>query len=171
MGKVDPGKRFEGKLSESLKASGVHVMRIPDKLYWTGKRLASGKTPADFIASYAQMYDGVLHQFLIEAKACSGHRLPYDKLQEHQHDALADYERIHENSHGLVAVNFYDPVSIARMDVCFMVPIDVWDEHAAGSMKSISHEECLEDDRITLCQKAAGGIYDMTRWLGGYDGA
>ena len=170
MGKVNPGKRFEAKLASSLELAGLHVMRIPDKVYWTGKRLVSEETPADFLACWAPRYDGELHQFLIEAKACSKHRLPYDKLQGHQHDALVDYDSLHENSHGIVAVNYYDHISISRMDVCFMVPISVWDEHAAGSMKSLSHEECLEDDRIILCQKVQGGTYGMERWLGGYHG-
>ena len=168
MGKVNPGKRFEVKLSSSLEAAGMKVMRIPDKVYWTGRRMVSEETPADFIAFYAQSYDGQMHSFLIEAKACSKHRLPYEKLQEHQHAALEEFEAMHVNNHGLVAVNYYDPVSLHRLDVCFMVPIGVWDEHAAGEMKSLAHEDCLEDERIILCQKVQGGIYEMGRWLGGY---
>lgn len=165
---ANPGKRFEGKLSDSLEAAGLHTERIPDKLYWTGHRVVSEETPADFIATYAQSYNGVLHSFLIEAKACSKNRLPFDNLKDHQRVALLDHDSIHENAHGIIAINYYDKVNLNRLDVCFMVPIDVWAEYEGGKMKSISHDECLEDDRITLCPKVKGAVYDMAKWLGGY---
>lgn len=169
MGKVDPGKRFESRFRESLTELGLCVERIPDKVYWTGSRLVSEETSSDFCAWYAQCVDGKLRSFLVENKACSQHRLAYSRLKQHQHDALAEFDSMHADMHGFVAVNYYDPVSIANMDTCFMVPIGVWDEHAAGDMKSLSHEECLEDDRIILCQKV-GRLYDMRPWLDSFNG-
>lgn len=163
MSKVDPGKRFEAKLSASMENAGLHVMRIPDKVYWTGSRLVSEETPADFQCGYAQSYNGELHAILVEAKACSKHRIPFDRLKRHQHDALMEYEEMNRNSHGFVAVNFYDPVSLSALDVCFMVPIKVWDEHAAGDMKSLSHDDCLDDERVFLCPKMKGSMYDLSR--------
>lgn len=169
MGKVNPGKRFEGKLLSSMKAVGMFAMRIPDKLYWTGSRIASEETPADFIASYACGYDGELHQYLIEAKACSKNRIMFSQLKEHQESALSEFESLHRNSHGFVAVNYYDSVSLSRLDVCFLVPISVWValKNAENAMKSLSHDECLEHDEIVFCPKMAGSKYDMSRLIGG----
>lgn len=169
MGQVNPGKRFEAKLFTSLSDAGLFVQRIPDKVYWTGKRLVSEETPADFISCYTQADDGRVRSFLIEAKACSQNRLRFARLEQHQHDALVEFDGMHPDMHGFVAVNFYDPASIRIMDVCFMVPISIWDEYAAGEMKSLSHDDCSGDDRIHLCQKV-GTTYDMSRWLGGYNG-
>ena len=169
MGQVNPGKRFEGRLSSSLSEAGLYVQRIPDKVYWTGRRVVSEETPADFISCYTQASDGRVRNFLIEAKACSQSRLPFNRLEAHQHDALLEFDVMHPDMYGFVAVNYYDPVSIRNLDVCFMVPIAVWDEYAGGDMKSLSHDDCSGDDRIYMCQKV-GVVYDMSRWLGGYCG-
>lgn len=174
MGKVEPGKRFEAKLKSSMDDAGAFSMRIPDKVYWSGSRIMSEETPADFNA-YA-VIGGDIHCYLIEAKACSKNRIPFDRLKQHQHDALLRFDSMHENAHGIVAVNFYDPVSLATMDVCFMVPIAVWDEYAGGMMKSLGHEDCSKDERIALCPKVKGAVYDLKGVFGnggsvGYRGA
>ena len=165
----NPGKRFEARLADSLRTVGLYVQRIPDKVYWTGRRIVSEETPADFIASYAQCYDGRLRQYLIEAKACSKNRIMYSQLKEHQERALLEFDALHEDSHGYVAVNYYDPVSIARLDVCFLIPIATWVSmrDAEGAMKSLSHDECLSADGAVICPKVGGGMYDLTRLLGG----
>lgn len=169
---VNPGKRFEGKLLASMRGAGMFAMRIPDKLYLAGGRIASEETPADFIASYAQCYDGKLRQYLIEAKACSKNRIMYSQLKEHQERALLEFDALHEDSHGYVAVNYYDPVSISRLDVCFLIPISTWVSmrDAEGAMKSLSHDECLSADGAVICPKVGGGMYDLKRLLGGHDG-
>ena len=66
-------------------------------------------------------------------------------------------------------MNFYDPVNLNRGNTCFMVPISVWEELRLkdGAMKSISHDDCLNDDRIAFCPRMKGSMFDMSRWLGG----
>ena len=106
-----------------MEAVGIHVMRIPDKLYVVGRRICSEETPADYAAWYPTDY--ALECMLVEAKACSRNRLPFSSLQPHRRDALRAFEGLHGNAHGFVAVNFYDQVSLSRMDICFMIPIQV----------------------------------------------
>lgn len=165
MGAVNPGKRFEGKLKASMEAAGVFSMRIPDKLYISGGRVRSEETPADFVAYVSTEY--ALECMLIEAKACSRNRIPFDALKPHQDEALTRFDGMHGNAHGVVAVNFYDSVSLSRMDVCFMVPIEVWREYREGDMKSLSHDDCTGDKRISLCPKD-GALYDMSGWIRGF---
>ena len=140
-------------------------MRIPDKLYWTGKMIASEETPADFLCHYGDAPDGHLRAVLVEAKACSRHRLNFDALKEHQRDALLDFEGMHPHSHGYVALNFYDNVNIRRLNECYMVPISVWEEYRTReeAMKSISREECAADARIAGCPRT-GQLFDM-KWM------
>lgn len=168
MGKVNPGKRFEGWLKASMDAHGMFSLRIPDKLYWTGRNMRSEETPADFMACCSDA-DGNLHSYLVEAKACSKSRMNFSTLKDHQRESLLEFDAIHENAHGVVAVNFYDPVSLNRGNACFMVPISVWEEMRTkdGAMKSISHNDCLSDERIAFCPRTKGSIFDMSRWLGG----
>lgn len=169
MTKTNPGKRFEAKLKSSFERCGMYAMRIPDKVYWTGSRIASDETPADFVAFNVSKADGSLHCYLIEAKACSRSRINFSALKSHQKEALVGFDSMHEDMHGYVAVNFYDSVSLSRLDVCFMVPISVWTEYESkdGAMKSISHAECLNDDRVFFCQKVKGGVYDMEVFANG----
>ena len=169
MGKVNPGKRFESKLKASLDAYGYFSLRIPDKVYWTGSRLASEETPADYMACGTS--DGRLSCYMIEAKACSRNRMQFSQLKEHQLDALMSFDGMHADMHGVVAVNFYDPVSIKRYDMCFMVPVPVWSEYRDGKMKSISRDECLSDARIASCPKIRGGIYDLSGMEAIYGGS
>lgn len=166
MGKTDPGKRFEQWLKDSMESVGMYVMRIPDKVIWTGRQMVGEETPADFSAYYAESHDGEIHCLLVEAKACSQHRIPFDRLKPHQVDALRKFDDMHENMHGIVALNFYDSANIRRLNVCFFVPIGVWLEYRdkPGAMKSLSHEECSGDERITLCQRS-GALFDMSRLI------
>ena len=169
MGSVNPGKRFETRLKKSMERAGMLAMRIPDKVYWNGSRIASEETPADFNA-YA-VIDGELHCYLIEAKACSSKRVEFSRLKPHQHDALHSFDSMHGDMHGFVAVNFYDSVSLRAMDVCCMVPISVWDEYAMGESKSLNHEKCSNDSRIVICPKITGAVYDMAGLIGGENGS
>lgn len=167
MGKVNPGKRFEAKMKASMDAAGMFCMRIPDKVYWNGSRMASEETPADFIA--CSVGDG-LQCYLIECKACSSERIAFARLKRHQGEALESFDSMHGDMHGIVAVNFYSSVSLARLDVCFLVPIAVWREYEAGDMKSLSHADCLKDGRILMCQKGRGGIYMLAGMEAMHDG-
>ena len=167
MGKVNPGKRFEAKMKASMDAAGMFCMRIPDKVYWNGSRMASEETPADFIACSV---GDRLQCYLIECKACSSERIAFARLKRHQGEALESFDSMHEDMHGIVAVNFYSSVSLARLDVCFLVPIAVWREYEAGDKKSLSHADCLKDGRILMCVKAKGGIYGLAGMEAMYDG-
>lgn len=156
------GKVFETELKSSIEHQGVMIERIPDKVFWNGKRLLSQQTKADFIAYVARQR---VIPLMIEAKATAEKRIAFNALQEHQRDALVEFEGYHEDMKSFVAVNFYDNVNIRRMNRCFMVPISVWVEYEAGDKKSISIAIMESDERIIECERVAGSIYDMTPWL------
>lgn len=157
------GKVFETELKSSIEHKGVMIERIPDKLFWNGKRLLSQQTKADFIAYVAQ--DRVI-PLMIEAKATAEKRISFSALQDHQEEALIAFEAYHEDMLAFVAVNFYDSTNIRRMNRCFMVPISVWMEYKAGTRKSIPMADMDSDGRIIECKRISGSIYDMDPWLG-----
>lgn len=161
---VNPGKRFEKKFHESLDAAGVYTERIQDCAYWNGYRMVGNKTAGDFRCYIPASKS--LKSLLIENKATSSKRIEYDRLEEHQHASLVSFDNLHRDAQGWVAVNFYNSVSVARCDMCFMVPIAVWDEYVSDdSRKSIPMDTFIDDDRIIECPKVKGAIYDMSAWL------
>lgn len=156
------GKVFEGELKSSIERQGVMIERIPDKVFWNGKRLLSQQTKADFIAYVAR--DRII-PLMIEAKATAEKRIAFNALQEHQRAALIEFEAYHEDMRAFVAVNFYDSVSIRKLNRCFMVPISTWVEYEGGDRKSIPLAMMESDPRIIECERVPGSIYDMTPWL------
>lgn len=159
---ADRGKAFERELKESMEAAGLMVERIPDNTYWNGARMVSKQTPADF---HAYKSSESLVCLMVEAKATSTKRIDFARLEPHQEEALAGFERFHRDAHGFVAVNFYDNVSIRRLNRCFMVPIGVWEEYKGlCGRKSLSLAQCEEDPLIEECPRAAGSVYDMSSW-------
>lgn len=160
---ADRGKAFEKELKDSMLNVNMMVERIPDATYWNGHRMVSKQTPADFHAYKASKR---LVCFMVEAKATSTPRLDFARLEEHQYDALMEFDEFHEDAHGYVAVNFYDKVSIRRSNRCFMVPIAVWSEYKhGGKRKSLALRQCEEDDRVVECPRIGGSIFDMEKWI------
>lgn len=153
------GKTFEAELKSSMENAGLLVERIPDKVYWNGYRMCSDETPADFLAF---MPTEQLKGMMVEAKATSTRRLACDRLRQHQHDALCQFERFHPDMHGYVAINFYDKDNIRKMNNCFMVPIYVWDAHFSGTKKSISMDDCSQYPGVVMCNRIKGSMYDMS---------
>ena len=145
-----------------MEQEGLLVERIPDAVYWTGKRIASRQTPSDFHAYKAATN---LECFMIEAKAVSGKSLPFARLEPHQKKALEDFDKFHANAHGWVAVNFYDGSNIRKFNRCYMIPIDVWNEYEdSGERKSLPIQACDDDERIVECPRAPGSMYFMSNW-------
>lgn len=156
------GKVFETELKSSVEHCGVMIERIPDKVFWNGRRLLSQQTKADFIAYVAR--DRVI-PLMIEAKATADKRIAFSALQPHQREALLAFEAYHEDMRAFVAVNLYDSVSIRRMNRCFIIPISVWAEYEEGDRKSIPLASLESDGRIIECPRTAGSIFDMVPWL------
>lgn len=156
------GKDFEKEFRGSLEAVDMLVERIPDKIYWTGHRIASEESIADF---FAFKHGEKVVPLLIECKATSTRRIDFSALKDHQKDALVGFNEFHADSKGYVAVNFYDKVSIRRFNVCYMIPIDVWVEYLENSdRKSIPISACEDDERIIECPRCKGSIYNMAKW-------
>lgn len=99
---MNPGKRFEEKFRKGAAAAG-YVMRIPDKVFWNGRRVMSEESEADFLV-FAET-----GTWMVECKASSQKRLAFDKVKEHQERSLAEFEWIGKSNHGLLAIEFYGP--------------------------------------------------------------
>lgn len=156
------GKDFEQEFRYSLENMNIMVERIPDKIYWTGYRIASEESRADFFAFKG---GNDFKTILIECKATSTLRIDFKALKQHQKDALQEFEAFDERMKGYVAVNFYDKVSIRRKNICYMVPITVWTElEETLDRKSIPIKVFQADDRIIECPRIKGSVYDMTKW-------
>ena len=153
------GKVFESEIKASLERAGCFAMRIPDKLYWTGRRIASEETPADPIA--IAIANDRAYPILIECKATAQKSLSFSALQDHQYKSLVGFEGFHRDCHSFVVVNFYDGSNIRNRNLCYFIPIGVWAEYRSGKKKSISIKECDADDRIISCQRAKGSTYDV----------
>lgn len=160
---VDNGKRFEKKFRESLEQVGcVSVERIPDNTYWNGRRMVSSETPCDFNVF---VRGKSLKCVKVECKATGDKNIRFDRLETHQSDALKAHEDFHADCLSFVAVNFYDRVSIARQDLCYLVPIAVWHYlEATLGRKSLPIEECESNPYILKCPKK-GRLYDMENWI------
>ena len=152
---MNAGKRYEQKLKESFRQAGYFHYRIVDNVYRVHNKVQSIQTLADMIVMGTKIggYGSSLHGYLIEAKAESTKSLSFSRLSEHQYQALKDFDSIHENMHGMVAINFYDQINIRRKDRCFFVPINVWDLYKDGDRASISEEQCQDDSYIIECEK------------------
>lgn len=158
-----PGKRFERELKASMELAGFMVERIPDGVYWDGRRMASNRTPADF---HAWIAGSSLKSLMIEAKASGSGRFEFSRLESHQMESLAKFESIHKDALGYVALNFYDPANLRVMNRCYMVPINVWVEYAQSSeRKSLPLSACEEDGRIIFCPRMKGSMYDMSGFV------
>ncbi len=154
---MNRGKTFEKEFKSSMDKAGFYSMRIPDKIYWTGKRIASEETPADFFGIAPTG-----NPLMIECKATAQKSLSFTALQEHQHKALTEFESYHDNCRSFVAVNFYSNENIRERNLCYVIPIKVWDEYVSGSKKSISMKQCDDDSRIINCQRIKGSAYDLS---------
>lgn len=153
------GKNFEKEFKNSIEAVGMYAMRIADKVYWNGTRIASEQTPADFLA---YMSCGRLVGVMIECKATAQKSLPFDNLQPHQREALETFDAFDRDARGYVAVNFYDSSNIRNRNECYLIPIAVWCEYAdRGDRKSLPMDACADDDRIIHCERIKGSMYDM----------
>lgn len=157
------GKNFEKEFKNSIEAVGMYAMRIADKVYWNGTRIASEQTPADFLA---YLSCGKLIGLMVECKATAQKSLPFDNLQPHQREALETFDGFDVDARGYVAINFYDGSNIRNRNECYLVPISVWGEYAdRGDRKSISMKTCAADPRIIGCPRIKGSIYDMSEFV------
>ena len=157
---MNRGKAFEREFKSSMDNAGLYSMRIPDKIYWTGKRIASEETPADFFGISATG-----NPFMVECKATAQKSLSFSALQEHQHRALTDFQSYHANCRSFIAVNFYSSESIRERNLCFIIPLAVWDEYLAGDRKSIGMKQCEGDARIIKCPRAKGSTFDLSYFV------
>lgn len=118
---TNPGKRFEAKFRESM-PDGVFCIRIPDKTYILNGRTYSDESEADFIAA-----NGV-ETYLIECKATATKSLRRDHVRQHQEQSLSAFDALGENTHGMLAVEFYDKEGYRKPKRMFMLPIGRWYE-------------------------------------------
>ena len=154
------GKNFEREFKNSLESFGMYAMRIADKVYWNGIRMASEQTPADFLA---YLSCDRLVALMIECKATAQKSLPFDNLQQHQRDALETFDAFDDDAKGYIAVNFYDGSNIRNRNECYLIPISIWCEYAdKGDRKSISIDSCRGDDRIICCPRVKGSMFDIS---------
>ena len=157
------GKAFEVELKKSIEDLGILIERIPDKLFWNGRRLLSQQTKADFVA-YAIKENHII-PMMIEAKATAQKSLPFDALQPHQKAALLAFDSFHSDSRAYIAVNFYDGINLRKGNLMFMVPISVWVEAENKSgRKSLPIKTCSDDARIIKCPRTSGSKYNMLNW-------
>lgn len=159
------GKVFEKSFQKSVESQGHKAFRITDAMYSLGNG-AVGAQPslADFWVFL--LGDGFVSVVLAECKAVSGKSLPFNRLAEHQFNALLDVEGMHETSHGVIPVNFYDKDDVRKCNRLFVVPVDVWKEYVeSGSRKSLPISACEDDVRIIEC-KRVGSIWDVSPWVG-----
>lgn len=165
------GKAFEADFKRSLDARGAYVHRINDAVSWNGRKMVGAKTPADFIVWWpnAEHTESVM----AECKAINGKSLPFDRLQPHQLEALKVFDGFAQDTHGVVAINFYDS-SNRSFNHCFVVPVDIWVQlqNEEGHNKSISYKECVHNEAIVELPRAPRGSgvpYDATvfPWLWG----
>lgn len=158
------GKNFEADFKRSLEDRGAYVHRINDAVSWNGRKMVGAKTPADFIVWWPRK--GSTDSIMVECKAVSGTRIPFDRVQSHQAEALTAFDGYASDTHGVVAVNFYDP-SNRSFNHCFIIPIGAWMhlKDADGHAKSLSYKECVHSKDIFELPKAPHGSgvpYDAT---------
>ena len=155
------GKVFEGELKRSMEEAGVLVHRIRDGRVAAGYGQAMGlKNPCDF---YAWAVSGErLVAVAIEAKAVGVPRLPFENVQPHQVEALAQFDLLHKDMKAYIAVNFYDTNSIRKLNRCFMLPIADYEEALQGDAKSVPL--AYFEERAVECPRMKGQLYDMSGW-------
>ena len=154
---MNPGKRFEQKFRESM-PPGAFVMRIPDKLYMLGGRLMSEESEGDFIVATGS------DTFLIECKATNKKSLQFYNVKEHQELSLACFDGVGENTHGLLAVEFYDKDGYRKPKRMFLMPIGEWLRFKAGtSRKSMPISE-FERSGVEVPFVGSRYAVDFGRW-------
>lgn len=114
-----PGKRFEGKFRESL-PEGVFSLRIPDARTFYGARAAMSESEADFVVATGT------HTCLVECKAVNRPRLEFHNVKGHQERSLMEFDSLGPNTHGILAVEFYDKRGYRNPKRMFLMPIAAW---------------------------------------------
>lgn len=157
------GKIFEQELFKSFRNVGLIPYRITDRTFFAGNRVLSQESEADFWVFSA---NETLSAALIEAKAVSGKSLPFERLKEHQREALTTFDGYHDNAHAFVAIDFYDKDNRRNFNTAYLVPISVWNEYVEklekAGHKSIPIKACEDDERIIKCIRISGGMFDVT---------
>lgn len=146
---MNPGKRFERKFRESLRAlPGLHL-RIIDG----GDRLKE-RMPADFW--YFPKRGGAV---LIECKATRGKSIRHDRVT--QLDALLEFDAVSDTTASLIAVNFYGE-DIRRDNRCIIVPAKSFAHHSLTSGRaSLPIADALEIG--WEAPRAHGNVWDLSR--------
>ena len=113
---MDSGKRFEARFAKSLHRLPGASMRIED-----GGARAKNYQFGDFL--YWD-YDG--GDWLIECKATREKSFPMSQLRDEQMAKLRTFDRLSQNRHAVIALNFWDEPYRTNNE-CVLVAFNVYE--------------------------------------------